>query len=161
MRILPNRTLDPGDPRGSWTLWRWMDVQGPDGSLYLRRLYVFRGPKGGIYLHHIVREDWERAMHSHPFKFRSIILNGGYVECVADMDHERLVLKNERIVRRRRFRSHRFPDDGVHVITHVKPRTWTLVLVGKRHRDWGFWQDGVGIVKWDEYLRSIGHPQAR
>lgn len=47
--------------------------------LLIRRV-LFRVPRFGIYLHHLLRSDYDRALHDHPWPFISIVLRGGYWE---------------------------------------------------------------------------------
>src|SRR6266478_4256458 len=50
---------------------------------YLIRYFIYKPRtkgRGRIYLHHIMRSDYDRAMHDHPWSFKSILLWGGYRE---------------------------------------------------------------------------------
>lgn len=49
-------------------------------SVYMRRWRFLNTPWFGIRLHHIIRSDYDRELHDHPFTFLSIILRGGYTE---------------------------------------------------------------------------------
>lgn len=50
--------------------------------------------------------------------------------------------------------------DGRGVIWNLLVRTsgrpcWTLVIVLRTEREWGFWHDGE-FYRWDEYVRGKG-----
>lgn len=153
MKILPNRTIPAGDPK-AWQAWRWMRIEHPETGLYLLRLYVLRTPKGGLMVHYLAGPDTDRHGHDHPWGgFRSFILRGGYVEHVHDVEDGKAV--NSRIVGRRRWRTHRFPENSFHRITSVFPGTVTAVLHGPKRRDWGFFDTEKGEkVVWHEYLNG-------
>ena len=127
------------------------DIMDPDGEgLYLRRWYIVSTPWFGIYLHHIYRHDLDRALHDHPWNFLSLILWGGYTEERAASDGDRYVVK------RKRWSLARRKATDLHAITEIdRSPTWTLCLVGRRQRVWGFLvPDDVGTqwVDWETYL---------
>lgn len=139
-----------------WALWETLRIGPPDDE-YLVRLRVVSTPWLGVYLHRIIRPDAERHVHDHPWPFASLVLRGGYTEVIVRGTARTVagVLGGGTIVqgtrRWRRGSFHRMPLDMAHRIVHVEPRTVTLVLVGRKVRDWGFWTDD-GWVRWDEYL---------
>lgn len=145
------------DGRVRWALMRSFDIpcgfdeQGGD-LLYLRRLRIVQTPFGGIYLHQINEPDKDYDPHDHPFNFVSVILKGGYDEIVGD-PHK---WWQAQTVWRNRWSVHRMPITQAHRILnlHQSP-TWTLVLVGPRHREWGFWRrTGSGspiFIPWQNY----------
>lgn len=48
------------------------------------------------------------------------------------------------------------PANWVHRVELLdKKRAWTLVFVGNKRRDWGFWTSG-GWILWTEYFRRLG-----
>ena len=145
--------------RGHWAFAHIERIVGIDGAPYLTRLRVVQTPFGGLYLHRIHREDWDRHLHSHPWAFASVVLRGGYREEVcwnsASGEYNLSRPATQRPLRPRIMRR-----DVIHRIVSVKPNTWTLVLVGRRRDDWGFYVPGRGMVRHDVYLREQGHPQA-
>jgi hypothetical protein len=99
-----------------------------------------RSDGGNLYLHHILAPDPDIFLHDHPWWFRSTVLAGGYDEQLANGD----------IVRRQEGDSGEHAAMDAHVITHVVPGTWTLVLTGRTEREWGFLTAG-GWVHHDAF----------
>lgn len=108
------------------------------GDPYLVRWSVLTTPWFGIKVHRILRADWARHRHDHPWWFLSVVVRGGYVEDV---------LGSHRPVRWVNFKR----SGDAHRIVRVEPATWTLVLTGPRRRRWGFYTLD-GWVPWDEYI---------
>ncbi len=108
---------------------------------YLYRWTLLRLFGCGVYLHHFVGDDWSRDLHDHPKRFISIGLAGGYVEETA---------KGFREYRAPWVRS--FPGAHTHRLTLGRHRDcWTLVLVLRASRPWGFVNSGRWIP-WREYV---------
>lgn len=56
-------------------------VIGDPGRPYLKRWHVLpRNPWLNVYLHCFLRDDDDRALHDHSWRFCSLILRGGYRE---------------------------------------------------------------------------------
>lgn len=135
-----------------------------DGEdVYLIRWRLIETPWFGVFLHKICRPDHDRHLHDHPFPFVSIILRGGYVEeipcdCFACGlkwiygvgDTTRSLRPRFSVIRHRATDLHRI---------HELPNgpAWTLVLIGRRCRDWGF-QTEAGWVQWQQYLAEKEAP---
>jgi len=128
----------------------------------------------GIYLHRIDAPDPGRDLHDHPWPFVSIILRGGYEEKYADTREAPFLAlaaeQNERCVGpdratcRRGFRTgwavgsiHRMPLTMCHRIVAVHPGTMTLVLRGRKSRQWGFYQP-IGWVSHRRYDYQTRRP---
>lgn len=128
---------------------RWHDI--PDAQnpkvVYLRRLRVIATPWFGIFVHWIYLPDADTDPHDHPWNFRSTVLRGGYTEEVFAPDMSSEVLIHER------WSSHKMPTTDAHMIQSIQPETVTLILVGKRDRDWGFWTSD-GWVNWKTYIED-------
>jgi hypothetical protein len=92
----------------------------------------------GVYVHEFFRDDRERCLHDHPWWFVSIVLRGGYWEETAS--GYRWKRPGSVLVRRAKF-AHRIDVDP------ARPLPWSLVIVGPKHRDWGFYTR-TGWVKW-------------
>lgn len=126
-----------------------MEMISGDGMCppYMYRWTLAKARNWSVYLHHFVGDDWTRDLHDHPKRFISIGLWGRYVE-------ETLV--GERVWRAPWIRS--FPAVHRHRLKLIDRRQcWTLVIVLKAERDWGFWSKGRW-VQWREYLKT---PEAR
>lgn len=110
---------------------------------YLYRWTLLRAKDWAAYLHHFVGDDWSLDLHDHPKRFISIGLWGSYRETTP---------KSERIYQSPWVRS--FPADHIHRISMVNGGTaWTLVIVLKSVRQWGFWSAGK-FIDWRTYVKS-------
>lgn len=109
----------------------------------------------GVYVHKFVGDDWTRDMHDHPKRFISIGLAGRYIEVtplglVPATDQsgafERRTLYSAPWIRT-------FPATHIHRIELLPDRRpcWTLVIVLKTVREWGFWPKGVWMP-WRKYV---------
>lgn len=138
-----------------------LDGTENEQDLYLRRYYVYRGKhRPHIYLHHIVRSDYERACHDHPWDFVSLLLTGKYREHLAQVtffeNGEELavgkILPTSRVRRAGAIVIHSCYD--LHRLELEKPM-WTLVFTGHRKRDWGFQTPDKGWIKWNTLYQYI------
>lgn len=107
-----------------------------------------------IYLHHFVGDDWSLDLHDHPKRFVSIGLWGRYVEeTPATPPGSVYPLMNVRQM----FIApwiRTFPATHVHRISLIHGRPcWTLVLVLRTSRPWGFWHQHRW-VPWRTYVGS-------
>lgn len=115
---------------------------------YLYRWTLLKWGKRGIYLHHFVGDDWSLDLHDHPKRFVSIGLRGQYREQTP---------AGFRIYRAPWLRT--FPADHVHRLSMINGgECWTLVIVLKSVRQWGFWHLGK-FIPWREYVEK-GNPLA-
>ena len=109
----------------------------------LRRWTLFRLPGGrALYLHHFRCSD-ARSMHDHPKRFVTIGIKGGYVEETPEPWHAPGLGR-----RRRRFVApwvRTFSPYHVHRVGVSPSGCWTLALVGRRVREWGFLHRGRWI----------------
>ncbi len=153
-----------------------------DGKLYMRRWWLMprwcldfdmvRGypmPKAwmpfSIRVHHIVRPDPDRHLHDHPFNFRSIVLDGWYVEERPFTQlTDREALRIDGLVE---------DEDGTRALTTITAGStysaqatrwhrisrlsdggaWSLFIMGRRINGWGFLVNGKK-VPWREYLEG-------
>lgn len=127
-----------------WALLERFDIRNTRGELYLRRWIIFECPLFGIYLHNILLPDDDRHLHDHPWPFASIVLRGYYIEELPGNSWGRLV---QRLNCKRSTDAHRIRLVG-------SARCWTLVLRGRKCREWGFHTEG-GWVEADEYQRRL------
>lgn len=130
-----------------WAFLEALDI-GAEGDPYLDRLRLVQTPWFGVYLHHIHRPDRDRDPHDHPWWFASLVLAGGYTEEVWPQKTRRRIYHMTRT--RRRWSLRCLSRDAAHMITDVAGPLWTLVLVGPRRDDWGFWTPD-GFVGWRDY----------
>jgi hypothetical protein len=144
--------------RHNWALLdrRTIGADLLEGPLMIRYRLI-RVPWFGVFVHHIFRPDADRDLHDHPWPFASFVIWGSYTE-VYSLVHDlvaraRVLLPQQHY--RRHFSFHRMPLNKAHMITQVEPGTWTLVFVGRRQQDWGFYVQG-GWVPWREYVSVAG-----
>jgi len=103
------------------------DLDRPSRN-YLWRLRLVQTPWFGIYLHRFDTPDSRPTLHDHPWPFLSLLIRGSYSE-VTDYrkppHHVRcLNVKGKR---------------SLHYISELhRPVVWSLVLVGRRSREWGY-----------------------
>lgn len=125
-------------------LIRWNERLGLPECPYLIRWRI-ETPFGSIRLHHWLGPDDDRAFHDHPWWFWTIVLSGGYTDVNPDgEDHL------SRGVFRYRPALHRHtvvPDEG---------GAWTVIITGRKTRDWGFWVDGK-FRKANKWFLTFGH----
>ena len=108
---------------------------------YMFRWTLLRLPNFQIYLHHFVGDDWTRDLHDHPKRFFSIGLRGSYVE---ETPH------GDRVYTAPWVRT--FPATHIHRLRLInKEPCWTMVIVTKPVRAWGFWSAGKW-VPWASYV---------
>ena len=121
---------------------------------YLYRWIVARTRWFKIYLHHFVADDWSLDLHDHPKRFISIGLKGGYVNSFhfvhrfwkwAALGPVRTTFRAPWI------RS--FPAEHIHRLQMSGPGQgcWTLVIVLRGTREWGFWHLGE-FIHWRKYV---------
>lgn len=141
-------------------------VAAPDGAPYLDRHYIlgdrgalvdFPGAKarlGGLpfalYLHKFHSADWHpTALHDHPADALAIGLVGGYVE------HRRTRTPAVRAAGSVCW--HR-AEDFHRVAKLLGSPTWTLFAVGRKRREWSFYDPRDGrTYPWLEFLLRCEH----
>jgi hypothetical protein len=133
-------------------LFRLEEINGAEVCpTYLYRWTLLRlGKWLGIYLHHFVGDDWARDLHDHPKRFVSVGLWGGYVE---ERPAPKLISGVcEDVYRAPWIRT--FPATHRHRLRMLAPgkTCWTLVIVTRIVRPWGFWKDGR-FVGWRDYVK--------
>lgn len=89
-----------------------------------------------IRVHHILRSDYDRAYHDHPWNYATLVMRGGYTEITPhsgfDCHASKLRFYNKGCLLFREATSwHR-----IRVIPGLEP--WTLFVTGPRKQDWGF-----------------------
>ena len=97
-----------------------------------------------IYLHKYTGSDPGRDLHDHPWHSVSFLLQGRLFEEYLD---RRGAATARRIARF--WPVYRAPAH-THRISLKSPAAWTLFIVGRRVRDWGF-HTAAGWVPWQKY----------
>lgn len=117
-----------------------------DGD-YLVRLRIIQTPLFGIYLHRFDGPDPRPTLHDHPWNFTSIVLRGGYVERRLDPITME-VNETHRVRWTNRIKTH----DAHAIMRLLRVPTWTLMLVGRRVRTWGYLESNdFGEWLWTEF----------
>lgn len=132
-----------------WALLKRFTIPCQDGLIYLARLRIVQTPWFGIYVHDIYEPDGGDP-HNHPWSFVSIVLRGHYVERLYPEPGRELTYPVFREQRWRRFSAHRMGRQTAHVITEAGPGLKTLILVGPRRGEWGFFKAGR-FIDWRSY----------
>ena len=116
---------------------------------YLYRWTLVRlGKWLAVYVHHFVGDDWTTDFHDHPKRFVSIGIAGEYTEETPS---------GSRVFRAPWIRT--FPAEHVHRISLHKGTCWTIAIVFKAIRPWGFITRN-GWVPWRQYVGSSQADQA-
>jgi hypothetical protein len=117
-----------------------------------------------VRVHEILRSDSDRHMHNHPWKFCSIILNGGYQEVTPEAGRERskkygagsILFRTEKSRHRlvlNEVLTGEFVDAGHIRVFQVKPVPVTTLFITFRYvQKWGFFLDDGKFVPHDEYI---------
>lgn len=114
-----------------------------EDSKYLTRWRIIQTPWFALYLHHIHRPDHERDLHDHPWNFISIILWGGYAEEIAKYNDSAYDIRGDPKTKIRTWKRgsvHYMRTEDAHRISSLLSPVWTLLLCGRRRREWGFWR---------------------
>lgn len=137
----------------------------PDKGPLMIRYYLIQTRWFGVYLHKFLRSD-ERVMHDHPWWFWSLVLSGWYAEHLPPTmlgttdwaamhgqtrrDYTQPHAEPGREVHRLPGSLAYRPAKWVHRVElpcsftrnrkAVTMPVWSLVLVGRRVREWGFWE---------------------
>lgn len=133
-------------------LWKLVTLQphlkiGGTQPYMLRWYLIPRNPWLNVYLHKFLRDDDDRALHDHPWKFISFMLWGVYSE--QRHGHKTLVRSAPSL-------AYRDATDR-HCITLLRNKAgqempcWTIVLTGPKIREWGFWCP-KGFVVWTDFV---------
>jgi cold shock CspA family protein len=127
------------------SLLRWLHKRGSvrymwriDGGVpivNMIRYYLLVTPVFELYLHQFTNDD-EPLLHDHPWSFISLLLSGGYIEHFSD---------NRSVPRSRWSFSLRSSErkHRVSVPDRYRGKTITLLLTGRRHRKWFFWEPSL------------------
>jgi hypothetical protein len=116
---------------------------------YLWRWTVAKWRGRGIYLHHFVGDDWSRDLHDHPKRFISIGLWGWYIEetpwagVPGGLHFKKYSAPWIRT----------FPATHIHRLSVPSKNTWTMVIVLKPVREWGFWHLNR-FIPWRRYVEG-------
>jgi hypothetical protein len=158
----------------------YFHLKNKDGSPYMDRYWVIfpRWITGGwgVRVHVIRSSDDDRALHDHPWDFKSIILKDGYWEVFGVYDD----WKTAQIISIKLGYQWKFePQSGkfvvgmyrkagdvniadatrvhrirLHKFNDTEQAATTLFFTGPRKQSWGFMENGVK-VPWREYMDRV------
>lgn len=109
-------------------------------ATYLYRWILLSTRWFKAYLHHFVGDDWSLDLHDHPKRFISVGIWGSYFEETPGAG---------RWYRAPFIRS--FPATHIHRLRVPDKNTWTIVIVLRTVREWGFWHEGR-FIPWRRYV---------
>lgn len=119
--LLPEQKMRPG--RIYCQMIAYKHLRG-----YLERYTLFNFMRVHVRFHRIKRPDITPFLHTHPFDYLSIVLWGGYTEC---LEHGEISHRPLSIIARSRKTAHR--------ITSVRKGTLTLFFTWKtKDKSWEF-----------------------
>lgn len=108
-------------------------------ATYLTRWRLIQTPWFGFYLHRFDTPDPRPTLHDHPWPFISVVLRGGYDEEVRKKGICGGPLAQPYSHRRSVRRLNVKPLGDLHWISRLhRVPTWTLMVVGRRSREWGY-----------------------
>lgn len=105
-----------------------------------------------VRVHHILKSDDDRALHTHPWNYWSVILKGGYWEVTAEYDAGGFFKRLNRkwygpgsFIRRSSTSLHRLEiEEG--------SSCWTLFITFKYKHSWGFVANLDNLIHYKKYL---------
>lgn len=115
----------------------------------LKRWRIIQTPLFAVFLHCHFKPDPSRDLHDHPYNFRTWILKGDYSE-----------RRPGQVVVWRTGSRHSMKAEWPHSIQALsRVPTWTLLFVGRRRRDWGFYTEN-GWIRHKDY-DLLNNPEPR
>lgn len=134
------------DRRGFKWMSRYVIPRRDDpDETYLDRLRIIQTPWFSVFLHRFHTPDVP-IFHDHPWNFVSIVMRGGYTEA---RPHD---------VRRRIRWFNRVRASDAHYIESLDgDAVWTLLLVGRRQRNWGYLRPTETGYEWSAWDQDKDH----
>jgi hypothetical protein len=118
---------------------------------YLYRWVIVNWRGRAVYLHHFVGDDWSRDLHDHPKRFVSIGLWGWYIEETPYQGSAEWARLGNVLTTYKAPWIRTFPASHIHRLSVPSKNCWTLVIVLKPVRSWGFWHLGR-FIPWRDYV---------
>lgn len=145
-----------GTPR--WAFMESFEVPSIEKPMenHFVRFRLVQSPWCGLFVHRFDNAD-VRTFHDHPWNFISVVLRGGYTEATPDGNSSRT---NYRLLWPGSINRKRATDLHYIASLHRKP-TWSLILVGKHHRVWGYTDDDGTWTRFDEHPNAAKFDEAK
>ena len=134
------------------------DYDHPERS-YLTRYRIVQTPWFAVYVHRFDGPDPRPTLHDHPWNFVSLVLRGGYVEATGYLSSQavtgfdgkvRTALNGYRFLRIGHLNRKRARNTHT-IVRLLRVPTWTLMLVGRRQRVWGYVEPDGTWTRFDEH----------
>ena len=117
------------------------EIKSKEGVVHFRRWRLLSLPWFSIYIHGIYKEDLDEHLHDHPWDIFTLILYGGYYEQT-----------KKKVVLRKPFNFKYSEAHKPHKIKELyKPITYSLAIVGKKRRTWGYYTENGWWVDHKSY----------
>lgn len=121
------------------------EVIGPPECPIMVRWTLLEGRFGKLLVHHFMPDATDAVPHDHPASFVTAVLRGSYDDVQPDGKRERM--RPGKIRFRRAEHAH---------VTEIGPRgCWTVVLMFRKRRPWGFIHNGKWWP-WREHEERFG-----
>lgn len=115
--------------------------------------WVFNFSLFSIRIHKWIRSDDKRFFHDHPWGFLTIVLRGGYTDVSPDHNDPTGVSRDVLSKGSIRYRA----SHHQHYVEVTESGALTLLFVGPKIREWGFWVKGK-LKRPLRYFGKFGHP---
>ncbi len=122
------------------------EIKSKTGEVHFRRCEILKTRWGSIWLHAIYKADKDKHLHNHPWDFRSVVLKGSYIE----ETESGMITQYPGKVNKRNG------EDFHKIKKLLSPVVWTLFIVSKTKREWGYKVDGnfIDHIKYRELKNS-------
>ena len=124
------------------------EIKSKDGTLHFKRWRIISTKWFSVFVHLIAKEDGDEYLHDHPWNFSSLILSGGYKEQYATSIDE---IGNPKTRDRKPFSFRHYDAYSPHKVIEVFGRSYSLVFVGRRFREWGYQKPDGSFMTNKEY----------
>jgi hypothetical protein len=148
---------------------KWFEVikQRENDFAYLMRMWLTKpkmnkdgtGFESGsdAFLHWFCHKDTDNSVHSHPWAFRTSVLEGWYKENLPPLwwyntDKVLGPPLSENIVLRLAGDTVDHEANDLHSVGEIERGTFTFMRTGPRIQIWNFHPEGQKMVPWEEYL---------
>ena len=136
---------------------RGCESRGDSDKPYLIRWTIIECNAFKLCIHKFLRSDAD-VMHDHPWNFWTFIVRRGYIEETPSERYEDSCSSTGEL-KHKRIKPFSFlwrPATHRHrvILMDNKP-AWTIVLMGKYVRQWGFWTT-KGWQIWNKYFKENG-----
>ena len=119
-----------------------LEIKSKKGELHFRRWRLIKTRWFDVYIHGIYKADTDKYLHDHPWDIWTMVLWGSYLEELPDKRYNYRSCFNMGYRRDKKF----------HKVRTCFGPTYTLAIMGKEKREWGYDVEGVWVHN-EEYRR--------